>query len=406
MPSYLLQSHPTRAVRGTPWPRVPGDDVPGVPDALGFVVPGPGGVMPGGDAPGDVSSDVSSDVPRRLPTGGGGPVAWPSPGDGLPTVYQPPSGYVLRPAPLRGRLLAAGGVAAAVVALAFVGVFLAGLLFPAPPQQPDERVQARAEAPPLPVPVDPDSPYPVYGSQDMVRYLAQSMIKHEDTVDLSAYQLDDAAKAEDALLEAVTQNPYVVDVRSYGCVPESCRIGYGYSAAAQAAIQEQLLTTSTSILAQTVDPSMSDADKVRAIDRWLTRNARYDDEAAALLAAHPEPGFDPPDAYRYAWNASGVLLDGKGVCESYAEAFDLLANAAGVPTVVVSGYLDADHAPHAWNKVYVAGGWKAVDVTWDHGPPITTDYLMIDDSQFTGEAARTEDDQWMIDSLIPTYATS
>ncbi|MDR3068921.1 MAG: hypothetical protein LBU50_05395 [Cellulomonas sp.] len=231
------------------------------------------------------------------------------------------------------------------------------------------------------------------------------MIYHEENIDLRAYQLDYPEQAEDALLEAVIQNPYVIDVRTYGCGTGTCRIGYGYTEAEQAAIQQQLSDVSVTILAQTVDASMTDVEKVTAIDAWLTRNARYDAEAAALLPDEPDDDFDIPQEYRYAWNASGVLLDGKGVCESYAEAFHLLANAAGVPVVIVSGHLLEGNAPHAWNKAYVDGYWKAVDVTWDDGPPATTDYLLIDDAEFTDEAARREDDQWMADDLISSYAT-
>lgn len=305
-----------------------------------------------------------------------------------------------------GRGMAVGGITAGVVTLGLSGVLLAGML-PTDSAPQDVHAQNRAEGPPpLPVPVDPGSPYPVYGSADMVRYLAQSMIKHEADIDLRAYQLDDPVLAEDALLEAVIQNPYVVDVRTYGCGTDSCHIGYGYTEAEQAAIQQQLLDVSVTILAENVDASMTDVEKVTAINAWLTKNARYDSEAAALLPAEPEEGFDVPQEYRYAWNASGVLLDGKGVCESYSEAFHLLANAAGVPVVIVSGYLLEDNAPHAWNKAYVGGRWKAVDVTWNDGPPTTTDYLLIDDDEFTGDAVRREDDQWMADALISSYATS
>ncbi len=304
-----------------------------------------------------------------------------------------------------GRGMAIGGIAVGVVTLGMSGVLVASLL-PVDSPPPDVHAQNRAEAPPpLPEPVDPASPYPVYGSQDMVRYMAQSMIKHQAEIDLRAYQLTDPAQAEDAVLEAVIQNPYVVDVRTYGCDTDWCRISYGYSAAEQAAIQQQLLDVSVTILAETVDESMTDTEKVTAINTWLTKNARYDTEAAALLPDEPEAGFDVPQEYRYAWNASGVLLDGKGVCESYAEAFHLLVSAAGVPVVIVSGYLLDGNAPHAWNKVFVDGQWKAVDVTWNDGPPTTDDYLLINDSQFTGEAARREDDQWMTDSLISAYAT-
>ena len=58
------------------------------------------------------------------------------------------------------------------------------------------------------------------------------------------------------------------------------------------------------------------------------------------------------------WNAYGALVNGSGVCESYAEAFKLLCDAVNVPcTLVVS-------ETHEWNAVYMDGAWYYVDVTW------------------------------------------
>ena len=47
------------------------------------------------------------------------------------------------------------------------------------------------------------------------------------------------------------------------------------------------------------------------------------------------------------WTAAGVLVDGTGVCASYAEAYQLLSDLAAIRTVSVTG--DADGA-HEWNK--------------------------------------------------------
>jgi hypothetical protein len=62
-------------------------------------------------------------------------------------------------------------------------------------------------------------------------------------------------------------------------------------------------------------------------------------------------------------------------------------------------------APHAWNKSLINGEWKAVDVTWNDSGGQTDRYLLINDSDFTGNALRQEDDDWMTDRLIPSYAT-
>lgn len=81
-----------------------------------------------------------------------------------------------------------------------------------------------------------------------------------------------------------------------------------------------------------------------------------------------------------------------------------IAADAGLEAVYVSGDL-VDGGAHAWNKVKVDGAWKAVDVTWNDSPAGNA-YLMIQDSQFTDSATRTEDEWWTLDTLVPQYATS
>jgi len=248
-----------------------------------------------------------------------------------------------------------------------------------------------------------DTPYPVYGSTDLVRFLGQSMIVRDETIRVGDHSQDASGpELEDALLEAAFQNPYAIDVSRYSCAGYTCRVVYGYGADEHAALQRQLLTRSEEVLAAIIDESMSDEQKVVAINRWLTRNATYDDDAADALEANSGRA---PEAFLYAWNATGVMMNGKGVCESYAQAFNLLANAAGVTSVFVSGTLTENGGAHAWNKVNINGEWKAIDVTWNAGPPINTHFLLINDSEFTGSAARTEDTDWMIDAFIPDYAT-
>lgn len=62
----------------------------------------------------------------------------------------------------------------------------------------------------------------------------------------------------------------------------------------------------------------------------------------------------------------GVLLEGEGVCESYAKAFQLLLNFCGIENVFVTGY---SGEPHAWNLVQLDDGeWYWYDLTWDDQP--------------------------------------
>lgn len=95
---------------------------------------------------------------------------------------------------------------------------------------------------------------------------------------------------------------------------------------------------------------------------WLVENARYD--------------------YTFTYySPKGVLLAGKGVCQSFAEAYQLLLNKVGISNKLVSGEANnGTWGGHAWNLVSVGGGWYHVDVTWDDGTSSTTYFLKSDKS--------------------------
>ena len=63
------------------------------------------------------------------------------------------------------------------------------------------------------------------------------------------------------------------------------------------------------------------------------------------------------------WTAYGIMCNGKGVCESYAEAFQTLCNAVGIQCTGVSGY--GNGGRHKWNAVKIRGNWYQCDITWD-----------------------------------------
>jgi hypothetical protein len=88
-----------------------------------------------------------------------------------------------------------------------------------------------------------------------------------------------------------------------------------------------------------------------------------------------------------------------------SQAAESVASEEELQTVVVTGVVTEGQGRHAWNKSNVNGQWKAVDVTWNDGSPPRNEYLLINDSQFTGHAARTESDYWMNDARLGDYAT-
>jgi|GEM_PF-3414456 len=82
----------------------------------------------------------------------------------------------------------------------------------------------------------------------------------------------------------------------------------------------------------------------------------------------------------------GVLLDGRGVCESYGLTFKYLCDKLGIPCICVIG--DGIHGDtsvgHMWNVAMVGSKWFDMDVTWndptpDGGSsgPVSTKYSLV-----------------------------
>jgi transglutaminase-like putative cysteine protease len=255
-----------------------------------------------------------------------------------------------------------------------------------------------------PVSEVPPTDYPVYGSTEFTKFLAGHMIAQTKSIDISEFvDTPGAPDPYDAVYEARTQNPYVFNVSYVGLRDggDTLLVTYSLPTEEVAALQANLKQRVDEIVAAVAPEGLSDREKVTALNEWFVSNAEYDDAAFATLQGDAFDGV--PAGYEYAWNATGTLLQGTGVCASYSYAFNALANAAGVQTVVVTGDV-LSGGPHAWNKVFVDGQWLAVDTTWNDGGDPSA-YLMIPDSGFTDTAQRVEDTYWMIDSSIPAYAT-
>ena len=78
--------------------------------------------------------------------------------------------------------------------------------------------------------------------------------------------------------------------------------------------------------------------------------------------------------YYYCHSAYGILLNGYGVCESYAKAMSRLLDAIGIPNTYVF------NKEHAWNYVQMPNGnWYMVDSTLNDGTVPNKDYFLVPD---------------------------
>ncbi len=260
-----------------------------------------------------------------------------------------------------------------------------------------------------PQPTAPQVAYPVFGSDDLVKYLAASMIAQEPTIDVTYWANQAGVGSEgifDAINEASVQNPYLfVDAWTYATTLRGVVVTPEYAHDATEAAQRRVATAaavSVGLKQAGVTSEQSEQDKVREIHDYVASVATYDSDAAAAITA----GATDSSQVEESQEAYGILVGGSAVCNGYAQAFQAMAQAAGIDTVIVTGnaWSGATSGPHAWNRVLVDGQWLTVDVTWDDADSWGTqeEYLLLNAGD-PALATRSADLDWVVDTQAGNY---
>lgn len=122
------------------------------------------------------------------------------------------------------------------------------------------------------------------------------------------------------------------------------------------------------LAAYLVEPAQNDAEKARAIFRWMTDRIAFDTDA--YITEHH--GHLQPEM---------VLRNRRALCQGSSALFEALATRAGLECVTIAGYakgagfFDEEVDPpqtrfrpnHTWNAVKANGRWQLVDVTRGSG---------------------------------------
>ena len=96
--------------------------------------------------------------------------------------------------------------------------------------------------------------------------------------------------------------------------------------------------------------NLSEYEKVKGVYEYLINNSVYDLNNGGQTICP-------------------ILVEGRGVCASYAKSTQYLLNKLGIQALVVSGTARGDG--HAWNIVRIDGDYYQVDTTW--GDPVSDD---------------------------------
>lgn len=193
-------------------------------------------------------------------------------------------------------------------------------------------------------------------------YLARFMIDGQRKIPLRAFsETEDTELLYDTVNKVYFQNPMIMGVKNYRYSPfsETLHITYHDSQRTIKNKQFKTLAAAQQIITATLKPGMTEEEKRLALYNYLDENAVYDDDAYENSELHDFEYVD--DEFIDAYTAYGVMVEKQGVCMSYAYAYKMLGDLAGIDTIIVTGTLD--DIPHAWNKVKIGEEWLNVDAT-------------------------------------------
>jgi hypothetical protein len=141
----------------------------------------------------------------------------------------------------------------------------------------------------------------------------------------------------------------------------------------------QEISKAKALASQLVTSGMSQADALIAINNYICDNSYYDESGVVNY----DTVSQMPATYIDCHTPYGILCNGAGVCESYAESLALIARFAGIETVMDVGTL-ASSGNHEWNKAKADGSWVIVDATNNDNEEIPNALLNLSDSQASG----------------------
>lgn len=248
---------------------------------------------------------------------------------------------------------------------------------------------------------EPEQGYEVTANSALSEYLAVNMMNASPVISLADFpESSDQSYLQDAWEEAVYQNPMILGVTNASICGDGEMLAVTYDTEADAIRekQEEIAAETERVVSEIITDDMSELEKEMAINQYLCDTAEYD--MAALGNAGENDFEDVDDEFNDSFTPYGVLLNKTGVCSSYAGAFKLLAEEAGLECIVVTGYLDGE-LPHAWNKVKIDGEWQIVDSTNNDSELIFNALLNLPDT--AADKVLVEDERYVLDSKLDSY---
>lgn len=232
-------------------------------------------------------------------------------------------------------------------------------------------------------------------------YLAKEMLAYNESITLESFPESQSIEILiDNFKEALYQNPLILGVEDINLSRDGKNLFIKYEGNKENYLNKQIEIRQEvrRVVAFIIKDNMTDLEKEYAINDYLIETAKYDN--AALENAEKNNFQKVDKEFSDSFNPYGVLLNNVGVCSSYAGAFKLLADEAGLNSIVVTGYLDGD-VPHAWNKIRIDNSWHIIDVTNNANEYVGNSLLNA--PNYAIKTILQEDKEYMIDSYLNDY---
>ena len=198
---------------------------------------------------------------------------------------------------------------------------------------------------------------PVTFDTELEKHIFKEMIQNKNEIDISEFNINDNFPG--IVRKMRVQNPLLPKVTKAGYNKNLLILEYDKDSENNRKRQEKVLGTALDIVNKNIDKDMDNLTRQKVLYDYLQENSTYDEVAANAL---PKGATVVPEEHRDSFSAYGVLVNKKGVCGGYAEAYKILLNLAGIESIIVTGYLD-NGTYHSWNKVKHGDNWYNVDVT-------------------------------------------
>lgn len=129
------------------------------------------------------------------------------------------------------------------------------------------------------------------------------------------------------------------------------------------------------VIDEYTDNDMCDMQKAKALHDWLCSKLTYNKNDRDLKAINHSD--------------ETAFLNDTTQCEGYSRAYNILLNAAGIPTCYVHS------STHAWNVAKIDGHYFHIDTTWDdHNNEKSYDWFMRSDDEL--KKAGGDHESWTI----------